>query len=117
MVEFGATWGIKIFQGLIHEMNLIVPESLQNLESLSIFIYYALNYNSFYAELTFAFVPQKDSCYAFYLFFLHLNFDIFLGPFITFNVFFFRMILISFTCFFLELFFVFLIIAVCYFYV
>ena len=45
-------------------------------------IYYVLNNNFFYTQLAFAFVPQKDSYYAFFLFLLQQNFDI--DPFFAF---------------------------------
>ena len=83
-------------------------------KKFSIFINHIFIYSS-------AFVPQRNSYYVhndtdtFFLFFLQLNFDIFLGPFFVF--FYFRKILISFTCFFLELSLVLLKIVIYHFYI
>ena len=46
----------KVFQGRIHEINLIVPGFLKNLGSISIVIYYVLNKSFFYTQLAFAFL-------------------------------------------------------------
>ena len=78
--------------------------------------------NFFYTQLTSFLVLRKIFIMItmilklFFLFLLQLNFDIFLGPFLSF-FFFFRKILVSFTWFFLELFFVFLIIVIYHFYI
>ena len=61
------------------------------------------------------FDPQKDFYYAFFLFLLQEKFDIFLIVFSAFVCFFFRKSFISFACFVLESFFVFLMIAIWHF--
>ena len=55
----------------------------------------------FYTQLAFAFAPQNDSYCAYLFFLLQLKLDIFLRLFLPFHFSFFRMILISFTYFFL----------------
>ena len=46
----------QLFQGLIHEINLIPPGSLKNLENLSTVAYFVLNKNFFHTQLAFAVV-------------------------------------------------------------
>ena len=46
----------QLFQGLIHEINLIPPRSLKNLENLSTVAYFVLNNNFFHTQLAFAVV-------------------------------------------------------------
>ena len=46
----------QLFQGLIHEINLIPPGSLKNLENLSTVAYFVLNNNFFHTQLAFAVV-------------------------------------------------------------
>ena len=53
-----------LFQGLIHEIkNLIVPDSLKNLQSGPIVIHYVLYNNFFCTQLACIFVLQKYFCY------------------------------------------------------
>ena len=88
----------------------------KNLQSNSKVISYVLNNNFSYTQLTLAFVPQITftmvqtlfSISFFFLFFL-ISISCRVLPFLFF---FFRKILISFTCFFLKLFFVPLIIVI-----
>ena len=47
---------------------LIVPGSLENLESFLIVIFYVLNNNFFYTQLVSLFISQEDSYYVFFLF-------------------------------------------------
>ena len=81
-----------------------------------------LNNNFSYTQLTFLFFFRKI-CITFTMiltlfpFSLQKDFDICLNPFFAFFFFFFRKVLISFTYFFSKLFFAFLIIVSCYFYI
>ena len=97
------------------------PKIKKILLSVLIVIYYAMS-NFFYTELaSFLFLRKIFITFTTILkhfsFFLQLNFDFFLGPFFAFCFSLLQINFDIFACFFLESFFVFLIIIICHFYV
>ena len=97
------------------------PKIKKILLSVLIVIYYVMS-NFFYTELaSFLFLRKIFITFTTILkhfsFFLQLNFDIFLGPFFAFCFSLLQINFDIFACFFLESFFVFLIIIICHFYV